>query len=329
MEITNTFVTDNLIISSLKQNIYLVMKFDKQNKEILKMHSMKKLVNPLASLSLCFMLFTVGVKAQNGEAIFRQNCGVCHTVGNGRLVGPDLIGVTTKRTEEWLMKWTKGSQALIKSGDADAKAISAEFNGMVMPDQGHIADGDLKAIYAFIASKSSAAPSVASADTAKKEVVPDASNNASPELIETGKNIFLGSHSLANGGPSCISCHNVNYTGVMPGGLLAKDLTTVYSRLGGDAGLQGMLGAPPFPAMTQAYKDKPITEPEIAALTAFFNKVDKDKPNQVASTMNPLLYGGTIGLFVLLSLIFVVWNKKKKHTVKKEIYDRQLKSIKY
>lgn len=305
------------------------MKFDKKNKEILKMYRMEKIINPLASLSLCFMLFTNGVEAQNGEAIFRQNCGVCHTVGGGRLVGPDLNGVTTKRSEEWLMKWTKASQAFIKSGDADAKAISAEFNGMVMPDQGHIPDADLKAIYAFVASKSSAAPSTAAADTTKKEVVADASNNASPEQIEMGKNIFLGSHALSKGGPSCISCHNVNYTGVMPGGLLAKDLTTVYSRLGGDAGLQGMLGAPPFPAMTEAYKGKPISEEEIAALTAFFNKVDKDKPNQIASTMNPLLYGGTIGMGILLLLIFMVWNKRKKHTVKREIYNRQLKSIKY
>lgn len=242
------------------------------------------------------------------------------------MVGPDLMGVTSKRSEEWLMKWTKASQAFIKSGDADAKAISDEFNGMVMPDMGHIPDADLKAIYTYIASKSEAPTTVASADTTANDVPTVSSNNATPEEIEIGKNIFVGSQALANGGPACISCHNVNYKGVIPGGLLAKDLTTVYSRLGGDAGLHGMLGAPPFPAMTQAYKNKAMTEQEIAAITAFLNKVDRDKSNQQIATMNPLLYGGTIGTTTLLLLIFAVWFRRKKHTVKKDIYNRQIKS---
>jgi cytochrome c2 len=28
-----------------------------------------------------------------GEKIFRMNCGACHSVGKGKLVGPDLLGV--------------------------------------------------------------------------------------------------------------------------------------------------------------------------------------------------------------------------------------------
>lgn len=264
--------------------------------------------------------------AQDGEAIFKKNCAMCHFVGGGRLVGPDLIGVTTKRSEDWLMKWTKSSQTLIKSGDKDAKAIFDEYAGVIMPDQ-NIPDGDIKAIYAFIASKSSAAPATVSADTVKKEAVPDASNKATAEDIERGKNIFVGSVALANGGPSCISCHNVNYKGVMPGGLLAKDLTDVFSRMGGDAGIHGIMGAPPFPAMTQAYKDHPLTDKEIADITAFLNKVDKDKSNQVVASANPLLAGGAIGTSVLFILIFVIWHARKRFSVKKDIYNRQIKSI--
>lgn len=273
-----------------------------------------------------FWGFLMQSSAQDGEAIFKKNCAMCHFVGGGRLVGPDLIGVTTKRNEDWLMKWTKSSQSLIKSGDKDAKAIFDEYAGVIMPDQ-NIPDGDIKAIYAFIASKSSAAPATASADTVKKEVVPDASNKATAEDIERGKNIFIGSVALANGGPSCISCHNVNYKGVMPGGLLAKDLTDVFSRMGGDAGIHGIMGAPPFPAMTQAYKDHPLTDKEIADITAFLNKVDKDKSNQVVAAANPLLAGGAIGTSVLFILIFVMWHARKRFTVKKDIYNRQIKSI--
>lgn len=261
--------------------------------------------------------------AQDGETIFKQNCAACHTVGKGRLVGPDLAGITSQRPEEWLIKWTRSSQTLIKSGDADAKAIFDEYNGLVMPDQ-NLPDADIKAIFAFVASKEAAAPAATSAPA---EPATNASNHAMPEEIAQGRNIFVGSQRLINGGPSCISCHNISYKGIIPGGLLAKDLTTVYSRFGGDAGIQGILGAPPFPAMTEAYKNKPMTEKEIANLTAFFNKVDKDKAGQQVSAQNPLLYGGAAGFVVLILLYSLIWVKRKRFTVKRDIYLRQLKSI--
>ena len=273
-----------------------------------------------------FIVGSLNVSAQDGETIFKQKCSACHKVGGGRFVGPDLIGVTEKRSEDWLMKWTRSSAALIASGDKDANAIYKEYNGIAMPDQ-PLTDEEFKSLFGFIKSKSGGGEAAA-ADTAKKAPpAPDASLTATAEQIEAGKNLFMGSNAFVNGGASCISCHNVNYTGVIPGGLLAKDLTSVHSRLGGDAGLMGILGAPPFPAMTQAYKDKQLTEKEISNLIAFLNKVDKDTANQIASTMNPLAYGGIAGMCGLLVLIFGMWFVRKKNTVKKDIYDRQVKSI--
>ncbi len=98
------------------------------------------------------MLFSLTTKAQNGEALFRRYCGICHTIGGGRLVGPDLNGVTSKRSEEWLMKMTKGSQDLINSGDTAAKAVFQKFN-IIMPNQ-TMPDSELKEILAFITVKS-------------------------------------------------------------------------------------------------------------------------------------------------------------------------------
>ncbi|MCC6600443.1 MAG: c-type cytochrome [Crocinitomicaceae bacterium] len=275
--------------------------------------------------SMFILLFSQLCIAQDGEAIFKQNCAACHKVGGGRMVGPDLIGITEKRPEEWLIKWTKSSQSLIKSGDADAKAIFDEFGGIMMPDQA-LSDAEIKSILAFISSKSTA--STASAETKPADAAPvHSSENATPDVIELGKNLFTGSVAFTSGGPACLSCHNVDYKGVIAGGLLAKDLTTVYSRLGGDAGLLGILGAPPFPAMTQAYKAHPLTEAEITALSAFFYSVDKDTVNQVAGFNNYLLFGGGGGLVGMLILIYVIWFIRKKNSVKKDIYDRQLKSI--
>lgn len=272
-------------------------------------------------LLVCYVPFKL--QAQNGETLFKQKCTACHKIGGGRLVGPDLKGVTTKRSEEWLIKWTKASQDLIHSGDADAKAISNEFGGMIMPNQ-ELPDADIKAIFAYVESQSAIAPSsVVPAEA--NQIKP--SDKASSEELISGQNLFVGIQSLKNGGPSCISCHNVNYKGVIPGGILAKDLTTAFSRMGGDAGIQGILGAPPFPAMTSAYKNNPITDKEIGNLIAFLREVDTDKTKQVASNNYLLLYLGIGGLCLLIILYSIIWFRRKKTTVKNEIYNRQLKSI--
>lgn len=66
-----------------------------------------------------------------GESIFKANCTSCHKV-HDKLVGPALAGVYDKYDREWLYSWIKNSQALIKSGDAQAIAIYEEYNKSVM-----------------------------------------------------------------------------------------------------------------------------------------------------------------------------------------------------
>lgn len=260
----------------------------------------------LASVSSAF--------AQDGESTFKQNCAMCHSVGNGRVVGPDLKDVDKKRKLEWILQFVKGSQDFIKSGDADAKAIFDQFQ-IVMPNQ-NLSDEQIKSVVAYIASKS------AESEMASKEPEP-VKIEVTSDLVIKGMHYFEGSVSLSNGGPACISCHNVDYFAVIPGGVLAKDLTTVHSRLGGDDGVKGILGAPPFPAMTTAYKTHPISDEEIAAITGFLSLVDKDKQHQTPQSNLDLLQNGTIGLGIVLVLIFIIWNKKKREMVKQDIYDRQ------
>ncbi|WP_073853381.1 cytochrome c3 family protein [Pontibacter flavimaris] len=86
-----------------------------------------------------------------GEALFKNNCAVCHSAGSDVIVGPGLQGVTEKRSESWLISWTKNSQALIQSGDADAIAIYNQFNKQAMPSFA-FSDDEVKSIFAYIAS---------------------------------------------------------------------------------------------------------------------------------------------------------------------------------
>ncbi len=261
-------------------------------------------------------------RAQDGEALFKQTCGACHSIGKGRLVGPDLKDVNTRRKEDWIIKFVKGSQALIKSGDAEAKAIFDEYN-MVMPDQ-NLKDEEIKSVVAYIAKQSGAVPEATASTT--EAVKPVEKSVAGPELVAKGRAYFEGSNAFKNGGASCISCHNVNYKDMLRGGLLAKDLTNSYSRLGGDAGLSGILTAPPFPAMTMAFKNNPLTPDEVAALSAFLADADKTAA-AVISGPDPLFIGGLVVFFTILVAIAVIWNKRKRAMVKEDIYKRQIESI--
>lgn len=255
---------------------------------------------------------------QSGEANFKSTCSACHSIGEGKRVGPDLKGVNERRTETWLLNFIKSPQTMIGS-DPDAKALSADYP-MVMPDQA-LSEAQIKEILTFISG--SAISSVATTDS---NVVPARSSvNATLAEINLGLDLFTGTVSLSNGGSSCLSCHNVNYSGVVPGGLLAKDLTEAYTRVGEDAGVMAILGSPPFPAMQQAYADHKLTEQEVFALTAFLNKVNTDKAGQIAPS-NPLLLGGVTGVVVIFGMIFLLWSKRKTSTVKRAIYKRQVVS---
>ena len=84
-----------------------------------------------------------------GEALFKNNCVVCHSAGSDVVVGPGLQGVTERRNEAWLIKWIKNSQALISAGDKDAVAIYNEYNNQAMPSFA-FSDDEVKSILAYI-----------------------------------------------------------------------------------------------------------------------------------------------------------------------------------
>lgn len=85
----------------------------------------------------------MGGAIADGEAIFKQRCAVCHSIGGGRSVGPDLEGVHTKRLEVWLIQITRSAQSFVNSGDAEAKKLLDEYK--MMPDQ-DLSDADIEAV---------------------------------------------------------------------------------------------------------------------------------------------------------------------------------------
>ncbi len=69
-----------------------------------------------------------------GKQIFDGKCIACHSVGEGPKVGPDLLGVTRRRNDDWLARWLKSPDAMLKTDDT-AKGLLKQFK-LPMPDQG-------------------------------------------------------------------------------------------------------------------------------------------------------------------------------------------------
>ena len=78
--------------------------------------------------------------AARGAELFKtRGCVACHTFGGGRLVGPDLMGVTERRTFEWTYAMITRPDSML-ANDETAKALLAEYytpmtNQNVQPDE--------------------------------------------------------------------------------------------------------------------------------------------------------------------------------------------------
>jgi len=74
--------------------------------------------------------------ADAGKALFKTNCAACHKLYKP-MTGPALFNVVEKYEEdyEWLGKWIRNSQELIKAGDARAVKVYEENGQKVLQMQ--------------------------------------------------------------------------------------------------------------------------------------------------------------------------------------------------
>jgi cytochrome c2 len=96
--------------------------------------------------------------ASRGAELFAAKCVACHSVGEGKKIGPDLKDVSTRHSNEWIKKFTENPQAMKDAKDPDAVKLFEEFAPMVMAPQG-LSDTELDAILGYIAEKSKSAAS--------------------------------------------------------------------------------------------------------------------------------------------------------------------------
>ena len=251
--------------------------------------------------------------ANQGQQTFQTLCAACHTIGGGRLVGPDLQGLAERRSEQWIIDFVQRSQDLVQAGDADAVTVFEEYNRIPMPDQ-PLSDDEVRGVLAYIGSVAGTEAVVPAA------VVPAATD----EQVALGRDLFQGKARLANNGPSCMSCHDVRSEGVVGGGALAIELTDAVTRLT-LPGVGAILRNPPFPVMQRAYHNRPLTDPEVAALTGFLERADEEQEvHQARAYGMQFLLAGIAGTVILLGLYTLAWRQRRKGTVHQVVFDRQV-----
>ena len=283
-----------------------------------------KIQNSTNIFAVLFLIVFVNIQvtAQDGETLFKP-CAACHSIGGGKMVGPDLKGITKRRTNDWLVQFVQSSGKLIKAGDPDAVAIFKQYNNIPMVDYALSAE-QVNSILAYI-DGGVGSETIDPKQAALKQKIDSMLKANSPLDILAGKELFNGERHFENGGAACTACHNATYNNSGKGGLLAKDLTKAYSRLGGFAGIKGIIASAPFPSMLETYKNNVITEEENAQLQLFLKSTDEQNPTQpivkkIWFFHSALLVGVLIVLFIAL-----MWFKRKRGNVNIDILKRQEK----
>ncbi|WP_136513089.1 c-type cytochrome [Geomonas edaphica] len=257
-------------------------------------------------LSMTLVLFASGtVRADAGKDLFDKMCSSCHTIGGGDGAGPDLKGVGTKRSSEWLVQIITDPAKLTASKDP-AQAELVKKYGMEMPSLG-VSRPDAEKIVAFLGG-GAPAPGAAAGSAASGSAPAPAETNAAPpaevvvtkELLATGRDLFTGKQRFAKGGAPCVSCHHFDYPGIHSGAL-AADLTGLYGKMG-ENGVRGVLKSLNFPVMKKIYADRPLTDDEATALTALFK--DASARKQAQSDPYPIAGLGFFAFCLIAALAF-------------------------
>ena len=265
----------------------------------------------VSRLLITMAVLTAPMLAQEPAAYFKQNCANCHTVGGGRLAGPDLKDVAQRRDRTWLAQWLQDPKQVLDSGDPYAQRLLQDSRGVVMPTPAGMNPQLASGLIDLLETESKLPRSQFAG-------VQISDRPFTPQDVALGMAFYTGERRLANGGPACISCHTMKGMTGLHGGRLGPDLTLVYERLQGRKGLAAWLAAPASPTMAPVFKSTSMSAEEIFALTALFENETKSRgQDDQTALLNFFLLGlsGAVVGLVTLDRIF----KKRLTGVRRQI----------
>jgi len=122
----------------------------------------RNLTSKILHLGFILLLtFSTSLVAQdgdpaNGKSLFNSNCAACHKLDKP-MTGPALRNVEARLAEEqgldrtWINAWIRNSAGLIKSGDAYANKVYAEWGNTAMTAFPQLDDQNISDILAYTA----------------------------------------------------------------------------------------------------------------------------------------------------------------------------------
>lgn len=268
------------------------------------------------ALALALLVPAAGL-SQDTPDFFREKCKSCHTIGGGRLAGPDLKNVTDRKDRNWLTGFMMNPQSYIDSGDSYAAKLLEDYRS-VMPSISGMTTERCEKLLDLIEAESKLE------ESQFKGV--QISNKPFTEADRVlGRDIFLGKKRLQNGGAACISCHSMHDTPLLGGGALApdrqvSDLTNVFERLKGRKVLSNWLAAPATETMQPIFKNRAMNSDEIHSLVAYFEASAGDSPAQPASSRVAFLLMGLLGAAGVIFGFDAIW-KRRFHSVRQPLVD--------
>jgi cytochrome c2 len=258
-------------------------------------------------LAMLVILSSVVIsRAQDPAVFFRTNCYSCHTIGGGRITGPDLKDVLKRQERRWLVNFMQNPKEVIDSGDPTAVQLAKEARGVIMPRVPGMNQSLAEALLDLIEKEGQLEESHFMGLQLSDRPI-------SPEEIAEGRNIFLGVRRLANGGPACISCHSVAGVGGLGGGHIGPDLTKVFERLGGRRAVASWLLAPATPTMSSVFRSRPFAQEDITVIAAFLEDEAKNKAEaDPTAQRSTLLFVGLLGAAVCLAAGSRIWKDRSR-----------------
>jgi len=100
-----------------------------------------------------------------GEYFFQSQCSVCHTIGQGDKMGPDLLGASARRGRAWLTRYIMAPDRMLAEGDPIATALFEKYQYARMPNL-RLGSEEAAAVLSYIDAQSGVARQQARKDSA-------------------------------------------------------------------------------------------------------------------------------------------------------------------
>ena len=99
-----------------------------------------------------------------GEYFFQSQCSVCHTIGQGDKMGPDLAGVTARRDRAWLARYIMMPDKVLAEGDPIAVSLFEKYQYARMPNL-RLSPDEVAAVLSYVEARSRAPREAARKDS--------------------------------------------------------------------------------------------------------------------------------------------------------------------